>query len=569
MTDTVAELLLSRAEEDRIGLRDGDESMTWAEVVRAGAARATWLDTLRRDGPFHVATLLDNTTEHVLWLGGAALAGAVIVGGNPTHRGPDLARDLAHTRCQLLVTDSAHVGLVDGLDLGEPIGVGSPENPRILVVDAPGYAEALSPFSQAAISPFAETEPSDPRHTRVKPNDLGYLIFTSGTSGAPKACRCTQGRLAFVGAVLADRYKLGGDDCCYVAMPLFHSNALMAGWAPALAGGATVALPTGGKFSASGFLADVRRHRVTYFNYVGKPLAYILATPAKPDDAENPLQNVFGNEASQQDVARFAERFGCSVADNYGSTEGGLALSRTADTPPSALGPAPPDLVIVNVDSGEECPPAIFDSDGRIANADEAIGEMVSTTGGAGFEGYWENQAAESARVRDGRYWTGDLGYKDEAGFVYFAGRADDWLRVDGENFAAAPLARLLERHPDVVLAAVYAVADPVVGDQVMAALQLRPESQFDPEGFAKFLLEQTDLGTKWAPRFVRVSESLPITATSKVLVRSLRSDAWHCDDPVYWRRRGRGDDEDEPYRPMTENDVGDLDRRLANRRNS
>ena len=76
--------------------------------------------------------------------------------------------------------------------------------------------------------------------------------------------------------------------------------------------------------------------------------------------------------------------------------------------------------------------------------------------------------------MRNGWYWTGDLGYRDEAGFVYFAGRTDDWLRVDGENFAAAPVTRVLERHPDVVLAAVYAVPDPVTGDQVMAALQLR-----------------------------------------------------------------------------------------------
>ena len=135
-------------------------------------------------------------------------------------------------------------------------------------------------------------------------------MFTSGTSGAPKACRCTQGRLARIGAIVAQMFELVEDDVCYLAMPLFHSNALMAGWAPALAAGSTVALPTGGRFSASGFLPDVRRFGATYFNYVGKPLAYVLATPERPDDADNPLVRAFGNEGASVDVERFATRFG-------------------------------------------------------------------------------------------------------------------------------------------------------------------------------------------------------------------------------------------------------------------
>ena len=269
-------------------------------------------------------------------------------------------------------------------------------------------------------------------------------------------------------------FELVEDDVCYLAMPLFHSNALMAGWAPALAAGSTVALPTGGRFSASGFLPDVRRFGATYFNYVGKPLAYVLATPERPDDADNPLVRAFGNEGASVDVERFATRFGCAVTDAYGSTEGGAIVSRTDDTPPGALGRAPEGTVVLDPVTGEECPAARFDDGGRLLNATEAIGELVSRGGGAGFEGYWRNDEAEQARLREGWYWTGDLAYRDEAGFFYFAGRDHDWLRVDGENFASAPVERIIERHPDVVLAAVYAVPDPVVGDQVMAAVERR-----------------------------------------------------------------------------------------------
>ncbi len=523
--DTIAAKLLARTGDARPGLVVGEASWTWNEVVEASRARAAWLVAHRGPGPFHVAVLLDNVPEFAFWLGAAALTGAVTVGANPTHRGSDLARDLAHTRCQLLVTDSAHLPLVDGLDLGAALGTVSPANARVLVVDDPAQHEPLDGSSGLF----------DPAAVEVEEDALGYLIFTSGTSGAPKACRCTQGRLARIGAAVAQIYEITPDDVCYVAMPLFHSNALMAGWSPTLSAGATLALPTGGRFSASGFLPDVRRHGVTYFNYVGKPLSHILATPEKPDDADNTLSRVFGNEGAEDDLARFATRFGCRVVDSYGSTEGGAVVQRTPDTPRGALGRAPDDTAVIDPTTGDECPIARFDPDGRLTNADDAIGELVSKSGGAGFEGYWDNDDAEQARLRNGWYWTGDLAYRDDQGFFYFAGRSDDWLRVDGENFAAAPVSRILSRHPDVVLAVVYAVPDPVTGDQVMAALQLRPGAVFDPDAFAAFLAAQPDMGTKWIPRFVRVAEALPTTATSKVLTRTLRAEQWRSADPVWW----------------------------------
>ena len=340
-------------------------------------------------------------------------------------------------------------------------------------------------------------------------------------------------------------FGLGADSGCYLSMPLFHSNALMAGWCPALAGGATSVLRR--KFSASAFLTDVRRYGVTYANYVGKPLAYILATPEQPDDADNPLRIVFGNEASDTDIAEFGRRFGCVVIDGYGSSEGGASVSRTPDTPPGSLGPAGPDNVVLDPETGEECPLAEFDADGALVNADEAIGELVSRQGGAQFEGYWRNEEAEAQRRRDGMYWTGDLAYKDADGYLYFAGRSSEWLRVDGENLAVAPIERILLRHPDVAMAAVYAVPDPVVGDQCMAALVLRPGATFDPEGFAAFLAEQADLGTKSAPRPVRIVDALPTTQTNKVLKRQLQQEAADVDDPV-WLRPGR----DLTYEPLS-----------------
>ena len=552
--ETITGAVLALADVDQLGLVANDLRLSHAEVVAAAAARAAWLRANRREGPFHVAVMLDNVPEFVFWLEAAALAGAVVVGANPTHRGDELVRDLSHTECQFLVTDSTYLPLVQGSRIGDALGDVVRANERVLVLDTKEARDALA--SHAA------TDPARVADLSVTPDSLGYLLFTSGTSGAPKACLCSQGRLARIGAIVAQMYALEPADVCYLSMPLFHSNALMAGWGPALMAGSAFALPATGRFSASGFLPDVRAAGATYFNYVGKPLSYIVATPEQPDDADNPLVRAFGNEGTTEDVARFAERFDVVVTDSYGSTEGGATVQRTPDTPAGALGRAPEGTVVLNPATGAECPPARFDDDGRLLNAEEAIGELVSKAGGAGFEGYWRNGEAERARLREGWYWTGDLAYRDEAGFFYFAGRDHDWLRVDGENFASAPIERILQRHPDVVLAAVYAVPDPVVGDQVMAAVELQPGlTTLDAAGLHEFLAGQGDLGTKWAPRFVRMSAALPITATNKVLKRSLRAERWNCAEPVLWQAEKGG-----PYRLLEPEEAARIDDAVGDR---
>ncbi len=395
----------------------------------------------------------------------------------------------------------------------------------------------------------------------VKRTDTFMLIFTSGTTAAPKAVRMGHGRLAAWAANLAGRLELGADEVCYSVMPLFHSNAAVAGYAGPIAAGATTVLRR--RFSASAFLPDVRRYGVTWFNYVGKPLTYILATPEHPDDADNTLRVAFGNEAAPLDVERFARRFGCFVSEGYGSTEGGLNMGKSPETPPGALGAPVPGVsaAIFDPATGTECPRARFDADGRFLNAEEAIGEIVNPDGGRGFEGYYNNPEADAERVHDGVYWTGDLGYRDADGWFYFVGRNSDWLRVDGENFAAAPVENIVSRDPAVVLAAVYAVPSVDVGDEVMVALQLHDGAPFDPRAFGAFLAAQPDLSPKWLPRFVRVTRGLPSTATQKVVKRVLRTEHWECDDPVWWRP-----DREPEYRELTAEDAAELRARFSAR---
>jgi fatty-acyl-CoA synthase len=548
-------MLAARASDNRTGLLFGENSWSWRDVVEESERRARTALALRTEGAFHIGVLLDNIPENLFWLGGAAMAGAVVVGINPTRRGDELARDIRFTECQMIVTDGAGAALLEGLDIGVDLT-------RILRVDEAGSAPtAVAPAATAptAVAPAAtaltatrQSDLSEVTLSEVSPADLLLLLFTSGTTGSPKAVRCTQGRLAAIGQRASEIYGFTSDEICYCPMPLFHGNAVMALWAPALQVGACVAL--GGRFSASRFIDDVRQYQATRFTYVGKALAYVLATPARPDDAGTPLRVGFGTEASARDRSEFEARFGCTLVEGYGSSEGGLAITRTAETPPDALGMPGDGVAVLDPETGIERSRALIDASGRLENPDQSIGELTSRSGVQAFEGYYKNPEADSARVNDGWYWTGDLAYRDQAGFVYFAGRNDDWLRVDSENFAAAPVERILGRHPDVVAAAVYPVPDAQSADQVMAAVELQPgadQSDFCA-GLGTFLAEQADLGTKWAPRFVRIVGALPLTATGKITKASLRRERWDCADSVIWRPERSSDS----YRVLTATDV-------------
>jgi fatty-acyl-CoA synthase len=538
---TVADLVLARAGDDHEALRFEGRSWTWAEVVAEGRRRTALLVPDGSDRPNHVGVLLENLPEYLFLLVGAALAGATVVGINPTRRGDGLARDIRHTDCRLVLTDREHRPLLDGLDLGIPLD-------GVIDTDTDAYLDALPDAGAVTLGPGPE------------PDDLYLLLFTSGSSGAPKAVRMTHARATRA----SDSLMCSRDSIPYCAMPLFHGNALNACVLPAMRAGAVMVLKR--KFSASEFIDDVRTNGCTYFSAIGRVLNYILATPPRPDDRDNSLQFVLGPETSPADTELFKERFGCPVFAGYGSSENAIVLMPAPAEKRTALGTAPPDddIVVVNQETGEECPPAQFDEHGRLLNGDDAIGEIVGRNVLGRFEGYYANPDAEQDRRRNGWYWSGDLAYRDDEGVFWFAGRTADWIRIDGENFATAPVERVIERLVGLRSVAVYGVPDERnAEDQVMVALELDDSTTFDPVGFAEFLAAQADLGTKWSPRFVRIVERLPVTGTDKIDKQPLRRDRWNTDDVVWWRPDRRRPE----YVPFTADDAAMLNDSLAENR--
>ncbi len=549
---TIADLFINRAGDDRVGVIFEGREWTWDQVVTESAARAALLKEQGLAG-MHIGVLLDNTPEYLFLLGAAALSNSVLVGANHTRRGSALAEDIDHTEIAILYTDTTKVDIVENVELPAPV----------VFVDHSAFLEQVS--AQWA-------KPIPPPEERPKPDDLYLLIFTSGSTGAPKAVRMSHAKMISFGrgsrrlqvlgsaaegtgmnaplvpgapgdpldptAMERMAIAFGPDAVFYNAMPMFHTNSLAASVFAGLRSGATIVFKR--RFSASMWLSDIRKYGVTNFNYVGRALSYILAQPETPWDCDNKLVMAAGSEATYRDRMEFQRRFGLALplSEGYTSSEEGINIRGFPGMPEGALG-LPydgQDVVIANPDSLEESPRAVFGPGGELLNSTQAIGEIVRRDSLGSFEGYYANEAANAERTRNGWFWSGDLGYRDQNGLFYFAGRGMDWIRVDSENFAAAPIDRIIARHPDVNAAVAYAVPDPRTGDQVMAALELRKGVAFDPVKFADFLRAQPDLGTKWTPRFVRIVDAIPETANGKVDRKPLRAERWESNDPIWWR---------------------------------
>ena len=223
MAGTFAEALLAHESDEGTALLF-EGILVVGRLHRRVQAKGVLLARIARPcAPPHIGVLLDNVPDYLFWLGAGALAGATVVGINSTYRGSELARLIDHTDCQVLVTEDRHRTLLDGLELAMPAS-------RVVQIDAPDYEVALRTVGPASAD---ET---------VDPETLQLLIFTSGSTAAPKAVRCTQGRLARTGTHVAAIANLRKDDVVYPPLPLFHSSALFTAWSSAVHVGAPVVL---------------------------------------------------------------------------------------------------------------------------------------------------------------------------------------------------------------------------------------------------------------------------------------------------------------------------------------
>ncbi len=569
---------------DKVFLRQHDRSWTYGrfrnESVRMACFLRGRLGRIDDKHPGHVAMLLENHLELAALLGGCGIGGLTLFGVNTGLRGDTLAGVINQARARLLIVDRRLYGEVERV-AGDLEHVAA-EN--VLVLDTgsgPQFpAEAdLTACIEREVGP-ADRPPAPP-DVAVDSTDNLMVIYTSGTTGLPKGINNTHFKLLAIGMGVAANIGLGQDDVGYPCMPMFHSNSIFLGVMPAFWVGGSCGIRE--RFSASNFVPDVFEYGVTFWNYVGEPVHYILNAIEKQyggdeeriraEITENPANRfrwALGNGASAPDIDRFVRWMGLEdMFELYGSTEAAISTFRRKGDPRGSVGEISDPAVKILDENGRECPPAELDADGKILNYDEAVGEICRVAPETGlFQGYYDNPEANSSKYRDGVYHSGDLGHIVVVGgvrYLYFDGRTDDWIRKDGENFSALQVARLICEHPDIPLAAAYGVPCAVSDELVMVALKMHEGTAFDPQAFFDFceeLVTHGGMDRKWFPDFVRIVEDFEYTGTQKILVRHLKAAHFHPDrvhDPVYWRERG-----DTTFKPFSRDDFERLRQSFA-----
>jgi len=370
---------------------------------------------------------------------------------------------------------------------------------------------ALSDDITAADTPLAPYEPRN--------DDTFAYIFTSGTTGLPKAAIVRNQRVIGGGAVFGRlMHQAGADDVIYVPLPLFHTNPLCSGWGTALVTGAAMAMRR--KFSVSGFWSDIKTYNATSFVYIGEVCRYLLSAPAHPDETGHRLKVAVGNGLSPAIWERFTQRFQIPIVrEFYGSTEGN-AFAMNVEGKPGMVGRLGPGMSVVAWDADEGV--MVRDSRGhgvRVENGQTGLllGRINPVVA---YDGYLDAKATETKILRNvfrkGDAWfnSGDLITLHAGRWAAFSDRIGDTFRWKGENVSTSEVAGRIREVPGVEDAVVYGVAVPG-SDGKAGMVAVSRGDDFDMHAFGRHL--QAHLASHQRPCFVRLLEGGPtMTETFK-----------------------------------------------------
>jgi carnitine-CoA ligase len=409
--------------------------------------------------------------------------GAIVAPFDPAHRGPGFLETVARVAPRALIVDDAGLAALEQLpDRSLPV----------LHVDQ-----------------LADAGPSSDRAPKWNdPRALSSLIFSSGTTGTPKACALSHEYWLWVAEEITEMTGFTSDDRMLTLGPFHHSSA-WSYFGPSVLAGTPHAFDR--RFSASRFWTRVREVEATMFDYIGAILAIILRTPG---EAAPSLRLAAGSGARVEDWEAWEERFGVPLVECYGLTECLIPVKQTLDSRrPGSMGRLTRFFDARLVDSElRDVPPG-------------APGELLlrAKESRTIFDGYWANPEATDAAFADGWFRTRDLVRVDEDGWYWFVDRVGQVIRRRGENLSAWELEGALLHHPAVRLCAAIGVPSELGEEDILVAVELEPDATLDPDDFRAWAAES--LPRHMVPRYLRVVEALPRTASERIARQTLRAD--------------------------------------------
>ena len=560
---TVADRLEERARDsgDRPFIIFEGEEISYAEANRRAnrLAHAMAAEDIGRGDV--VALLMSNRPEFVIaWLGLAKI-GAIAALINTSATGSIFAHALTQTKAGALIFGSELADAVASLPEGN--------RPARLFEwgEAPKGKGRTATMAGAAdlgelIEGAGTGNPDPSLREGITLGDPLYYIFTSGTTGLPKAAVMSHLRFISAGEMMGGLMGLGDEDIFYCVLPLYHGAGGMVVPSAAIAFGISFVLRR--RFSASGFWDDVRSHGITAVQYIGEICRYLLNAPERADDADNSLRTMCGAGLREDVWRRFVDRFGVDqVLEGLGSTEANYGITNV-DNRIGSVGRIPypehSNVRVVRVDahSGEYA----RNRNGRLIEVEagetgELIAEVLEGPSPAGFfEGYTSKEATEAKLLRDaftdGDAWmrSGDLVRFDEDGYFYFVDRAGDTFRWKSENVSTEEVASVLGGFEGPETVNIYGVKVPgTEGRAGMAALTYTGASRFEPKAFHDFCTAH--LADYAVPLFVRLTEAAALTTTFKLRKVELQREGYDPaaagGDPLFVRDAEAG-----TYVPLT-----------------
>lgn len=482
----------------------------------------------------HVGVLMNNHPDYLTVVVALNRMGAVSVLFNSGLSGRSLRHAFAHAPTRALVLDVEHTADRADYD-GLVLRTGMAEHVEGVVDIAP------------ALNPEHIDPPEGIPINAGSGGDLAFLMFTSGTTGLPRAARITNRRWASAALGAAAALQLTDRDTVYCALPLYHSTGLLIGCGGALIGGSRLALAP--KFSTRTFWSDVHRYGASIVIYVGELCRYLVNSPLSGYERSHGVR-VFAGNGMRADVwERVLQRFGrVQVVEFYGSTEGNVVLANLTGEKIGSVGrEMMPETVVELARYDHDEGDFVRDAEGHIIPcADDEPGVLLAQISNlhplSHFDGYMDEESSAQHVIFDafgnGERWfnTGDMLRRDADGDYWFVDRLGDTYRWKGENVSTEEVATVVQMLEGVEVAAVYGVKLPGrEGRAGMAAIQLREGAIFDGEAFGTIVTD--NLFPAARPRFIRIVAELPLTSTLKLVKHKLQqegADPRQIDDVLF-----------------------------------